>query len=214
MATILPFHDPLSPHIIEQAVACVQRGGVLAIPTDSYYALAVGVFQPAALEHVLAIKGHREHKPFPVLIGDPSQLSQLVDDVPEIAKKLIQQFWPGLLTLVLQAKPHLFPLIISEQDTIGVRQPNDLRLYELLNQAGPLTGTSANHTGQPPAQSAKEVIEQLGPQIDLILDGGLTPGGQPSTVLQVGREIRILRAGAIPTHALQKAIGASRKILL
>jgi len=83
-----------------------------------------------------------------------------------------------------------------------------------LNQAGPLTGTSANHTGQPPAQSAKEVIEQLGPQIDLILDGGLTPGGQPSTVLQVGREIRILRAGAIPTHALQKAIGASRKILL
>ena len=71
MATILPFHFPPSPHSINQAVDCVQAGGVLAVPTDSYYALAVGIFQPAALERLLAIKGKRGHKPFPVLIGFP-----------------------------------------------------------------------------------------------------------------------------------------------
>ena len=100
MASVLPFNSPPSPHIIEQAVVCIQAGGVLSVPTDSYYALAVGAFQAVALEQLLAIKGDREEKPFPVLIGDISQLGQLVDDVPELAKKLMQQFLPGLLTLV------------------------------------------------------------------------------------------------------------------
>jgi len=214
MALILPFNFPPSPQIIEQAVVCIQAGGVMSVPTDSYYALAVGAFQPTALEQLRAIKGHRDHKPFPVLIGDLSQLDQLVDDVPEIAQKLMQQFWPGLLTLVLKAKPHESPVLMSESGTIGVRQPNDSRICELLKQTGPLTGTSANRTGQAPAQSAEKVIQQLGSQIDLILDGGSTPGGLASTVLQVEPELRILRQGAIPTHALQQAVGASSKILL
>lgn len=197
MATILPFHSPPSSNTLEQAVACIQAGGVLAVPTDSYYALAAGVFQPAALERVLQIKGKRDHKPFPVLIGDPSQLDGLVDDVPDIARKLMQQFWPGLLTLVLKATVHLSSVIVSEHGAIGVRQPHDSRLCELLMQAGPFTGTSANYVGQSPAQSAEDVTQHLGPKIDLILDGGLTPGGQPSTVLQVEPELLILRQGAI-----------------
>lgn len=201
MATILPFHSPLSPNTLEQAVACIQAGGVLAVPTDSYYALAAGVFQPAALERVLEVKGKRDDKPFPVLIGDPSQLDRLVDDVPEIARKLMQQFWPGLLTVVLNAKVPLSPVIISEQGAIGIRQPHDSRLCELLMQAGPFTGTSANYVGQSPAQSVEDVMQQFGQNIDLILDGGLTPGGQPSTVLQVEPELRILRHGAIPISA-------------
>jgi L-threonylcarbamoyladenylate synthase len=206
MAVILPFNFPPSPQIIEQALACVQAGGVLAVPTDSFYALAVGIFQPAALEQLLAIKGDRDHKPFPVLIGDPSQLDQLAQHVPEIAKKLMQQFWPGLLTLVLNAQVHLPPVLISEQGTVGVRQPNDSRECELLKQTGPLTGTSANRTGQSPAQSVEEVIQQLGSEIDLILDGGSTPGGQPSTVLQVEPEFRILRQGAIPSSAIYEVL--------
>ena len=203
MATVLHFHSPPSPETIEQAVACVQAGGVLAVPTDSYYALAAGVFQPAALERLLSIKAHRDHKPFPVLVGEISQLNQLVANVPEIAKKLIQQFWPGLLTLVLKANPHLSPVIISEQSTIGVRQPNDSRLCELLKQAGPLTGTSANLTGQPPAQFANEVMQQLGSQIDLILDGGPTPGGQPSTVVQVEPALRTAGEAASRSYRRQ-----------
>ena len=205
MAIILPFNFPPSPQIIEQAVVCVQAGGVLAVPTDSFYALAVGIFQPAALERVLAIKGDRNHRPFPVLIGDPSQLDQLVDEVPELAKKLRQQFWPGLLTLVLNAQVNLSPVVTSEQGTVGVRQPNDSRVCELLMQTGPLTGTSANRTGQPPAQSVEVVIRQLRSEIDLILDGGPTPGGQPSTVLQVEPDLRILRQGAISQQTLEQA---------
>jgi len=206
MPTILPFHSPPSSHTIEQAVACIQAGGVLAVPTDSFYALAVGVFQPAALKRLLAIKGDRDHKPFPVLISDPSQLDQVADDPPELAEKLMQQFWPGLLTLLLKAKPYILPVLKGEAGTIGVRQPDDSRVCELLNQTGPLTGTSANRTGQSPAQSVEEVIQQLGSEIDLILDGGPTPGGQASTVLQVEPDLRILRQGAISQQTLEQAL--------
>jgi L-threonylcarbamoyladenylate synthase len=183
---------------MEQAVACIQSGGVLAVPTDSYYALAVGAFQPTALKRLQAIKGDRDNKPFPLLIGDTSQLDHLVDKVPEIAKTLMQQFWPGLLTLVLKATTPLSPTLMSEQGTIGVRQPNDSRICEFLKQTGPLTGTSANRSGQPPAQSVEEVMQQLESDIDLVLDGGQTPGGQPSTVLQVEPELRLIRQGEIP----------------
>jgi len=207
MAVILPFHIPLSPQVIEQAVGCIQSGGILAIPTDSFYALAVGVFHQTALERLLTVKGHRDHKPFPVLMADPSQLEQLVDELPEIGEKLIQEFWPGLLTLVLKAKPKMSPVLMSEQGTIGLRQPNDPRVCQLLKQTGPLTGTSANRTGHPPAQSVEEVIQQVGSAIDLILDGGPTPGGQPSTVLQVEPTLHIIRQGAISRRAIQNILG-------
>jgi len=155
----------------------------------------------------VASKNNREHKPFPVLIGDPSQLNQLVDEVPEIAKKLMQNFWPGLLTLVLKANPHLSPVIISEQGSIGVRQPNDSRVCELLKQTGPLTGTSANRTGHPPLKTVEDVMQYIGSEIDLILDGGFTPGGQPSTVFQVEPELHIIRQGAIPNSVLYQILG-------
>jgi L-threonylcarbamoyladenylate synthase len=208
MAKVLPFHYPLSSPVIEQAVECVQSGGVLAIPTDSFYALAVGVFHQSALERLLAIKGGRENNPFPVLIGHPSQLAGLTEGIPDIARKLIAEFWPGLLTLVLQAQSTLSPILTGGQGTIGVRQPNDSRVCELLKHTGPLTGTSANRTGQPPAQSGEDVMKQLGSAVDLIVDGGLTPGGQPSTVLQLVGDIRILRQGAISRDRLQQVLSA------
>ena len=180
----------------------------MAVPTDSFYGLAVNPFDQVALERLMHIKGERSHKPFPVLIGDPSQLDQLVTHIPQIASALMQQFWPGLLTLVLKAQEHLSPALTGENGTIGVRQPNDARLCELLKQAGPVTGTSANRTGQSPAQSAEEVMKHLGAEINLILDGGLTPGGQPSTVLQVEPKLRIIRQGAISLDRLQQILSA------
>ncbi len=207
MATVLPFHSLPSPQTIQQAIACLQGGGVLAIPTDSYYALAVGAFQPAALRRLQAIKAERDHKPFPVLINDPSELDQVVDDIPEVAEKLIKQFWPGLLTIVVKAKSYVLPVLKSESGNIGVRQPHDSRICELLTQAGPLTGTSANRAGQSPAQSAEVVMQQIGSEVDLILDGGQTPGGQPSTVLELEPQLRIIRQGAIPLSALQDVLG-------
>ena len=213
MAIILPFNVPPSPQIIEQALACVQAGGVIAVPTDSFYALAVGIFQPAALEQLLAIKGDRAHKPFPVLIGDPSQLDQLVDEVPELAKKLRRKFWPGLLTLVLKAKANLPPVLTSEQGTVGVRQPNYSQLCNLLICTGPLTGTSANRMGQSPAITAEDVHRHLGDEVALILDGGPTAGGQPSTVLQVEPELRIIRQGAISRSAIHEVLGTETTLM-
>ncbi len=207
MALILPFNFPPSLQIMEQVESCVQDGGVLAVPTDSFYALAVGVFQPTALKRLLAIKGDRDHKPFPVLIGDPSQLEPLIEDVPEIATRLITQFWPGLLTLVLLAKPHVASELTNELGAIGLRQPNDFRVCALLKHTGPLTGTSANRSGYPPAQSAEEVRQQVGSEVDLILDGGPTPGGQPSTVLQVQPAPHIIRQGKIALTAIQNVLG-------
>ena len=208
MATVLHLNSTPSPQLIHHVAQCLKDGGVIAVPTDSFYALAVSPFNHIALERLMHIKGERSHKPFPVLIGDPSQLDQLVTHIPQIARTLMQQFWPGLLTLVLNAQAHLSPVVTGENGTIGVRQPNDARLCELLKQTGPVTGTSANRSGQPPAQSAEEVMKHLGSEINLILDGGPTPGGQPSTVIQLVEDIRILRQGAISRSALQFVIGS------
>ena len=100
----------------------------------------------------------------------------------------------------------LSSILTGGQGTIGVRQPNDPRVLELLNRSGPLTGTSANRTGEKPAQTAEEVARQIGDEIDLILDGGTTPGGQPSTVLQLKPELRILREGAIFPGQIQSIL--------
>ncbi len=206
MAKILPFSNPPSPDVLKEAVACIQDGGVVAIPTDSFYALAAGAFNPGALRRVQAIKGPRDHNPFPILVSDPEDLDQVAAEVPPIAEKFIQQFWPGLLTLVLKAKPYVLPVLKSESGNVGVRQPKDSRVCKFLEQTGPLTGTSANHAGNAPAQSAEVVLQLLGSEIDLILDGGETPGGEPSTVIEVEPELRILRQGAISQEALEKAL--------
>lgn len=209
MATVLPLYSPPSPDLIHQVAQCLQEGGVIAVPTDSFYGLAVNPFNQAALERLMHIKGERSYKPFPVLIGDPSQLVRLTEIIPDVAQALIKEFWPGLLTLVLQARSTLSPILTGGQGTIGVRQPNDPRVCELLKHTGPLTGTSANRSGQPPAQCTEDVIQQLGAVIDLIVDGGSTPGGQPSTVLQLVGEVRILRQGAIPRDRLQQVLSAN-----
>jgi L-threonylcarbamoyladenylate synthase len=206
LAKILPFTGQPSPHVIQQVVDCVKANGVLALPTDSFYAMAVGVSQESALERLLRIKGGREGNPIPVLVGDPSQLEQLTDQISDIAWTLIGEFWPGLLTLVLPARQELSSILTGGQPTIGVRQPNDPRVCELLKHTGPLTGTSANRSGQPPAQSAEEVMTHLGSDIDLILDGGPSPGGQPSTVLQLVVEPRIIRQGAISRDRLYQKL--------
>lgn len=208
MATVLQLNSTPSSQLIHQIVQCLQGGGIVTVPTDSFYALAVSPFNAMALERLMHIKGERNHKPFPVLVGDSSQLDQLTEMIPDVARTLMGEFWPGLLTLVLQARSTLSPILTGGQGTIGVRQPNDPRVCELLKHTGPLTGTSANRTGQSPAQTAAEVIQQLGSVIDLIVDGGPTPGGQPSTVLQVEPELRIIRQGAISREQLQEVLAA------
>jgi L-threonylcarbamoyladenylate synthase len=209
VATVLQLNSLLSPQQIHRVALCLQDGGVVAVPTDSFYALAVSPFNEMALERLIHIKGERSHKPFPVLVGDPSQLDWLTEVIPDVARTLIKEFWPGLLTLILQARSTLSPTLTGGQGTIGIRQPNDPRVCELLKHTGPITGTSANRSGQSPALSAEDVNQQLGAVVDLIVDGGPAPGGQPSTVLQVEPAIRIIRQGAISRDRLQQILSAS-----
>ncbi|WP_447962995.1 L-threonylcarbamoyladenylate synthase [Nitrospira sp. Ecomares 2.1] len=206
MATVLELNSAPSPQQIHHLAQCLQDGGVVAVPTDSFYALAASPFNEMALERLMHIKGERNHKPFPVLVGDPSQLDWLTEVIPDVARILMKEFWPGLLTLIFQARSTLSPILTGGQGTIGIRQPNDPRVCELMTHIGPLTGTSANRSGQPPAESVGDVMEQLGSVVDVIVDGGPTPGGQPSTVLQVVPEARILREGAISRLKLQEVL--------
>ncbi|WNM62010.1 L-threonylcarbamoyladenylate synthase [Candidatus Nitrospira neomarina] len=211
MATVLQLNSPPQPQLIHQVAQCLQEGGVVAVPTDSFYALSVSPFNEMALKRLMDIKGERSHKPFPVLVGDPSQLDWLTEVIPDVARTLMKEFWPGLLTLILQARPTLSPILTGGQGTIGVRQPNDPRVCELMTHIGPLTGTSANRSGQPPAQSAGDVMEHLGAVVDVVVDGGPAPGGQPSTVLQILPELCILRQGAISRLKLQEVLDRNEK---
>ena len=207
MATLSLLSSPLSSQLVQQVSQTLQRGGVVVVPTDSFYALAVCPFNDMALDRLVRIKQERNSKPFPVLIGNRSQLGQLALEVPDLGESLMDKFWPGLLTLVFQARPDLPEALTGSTTTIGIRQPGNPLLCQLLSEIGPITGTSANRAGCQPLFVPTEVTHQLGSQVDLILDGGPTPGELPSTVLSLAGKIRILREGAIPIAAFHSIFG-------
>jgi L-threonylcarbamoyladenylate synthase len=197
MPTVIPFHTDLSPEAYAALAALIAADGVAAVPTESSYALAVSPFRDDALAALFRTKRRPDGKPILVLIGDPAQMQPLVDTIPPAAELLMRSFWPGPLTIVFPSRPSLPARLTAETGTIGIRLPAVPRLRRLLAQIGPLTGTSANRSDQPPLCTADAVSVALGPDVDLILDGGPTPGGIPSTVIDARSPIRILREGAV-----------------
>jgi L-threonylcarbamoyladenylate synthase len=169
----------------------------VAFPTDTVYGLGTLAFDgPMALRLYVA-KDRLPEKAIPILIADRSDLERVAMDVPTIAYRLMDRFWPGALTLVVPKLPGV-PLEVSASETVAVRIP-DLELTRaLMRLTGPLAVTSANRSAGPNPRTAQEVLSQLAGRVDAIVDGGLTPGGVPSTVLDCTQAIpRILRAGAI-----------------
>ena len=213
MAKVLQVPHDFSPSHLHEATECIKRGGVLAVATESFYALAGSALNQDAVERVASLKGARSHKPILVLIGHPNKLSSLVPFFPPGTECLIQKFWPGPVTLVLPACSHLPSALTCQTETIGVRQPGDSRLLTLLCATGPLTGTSANHSGDSPAQTADDVKREFGQELDLILDTGPAPGGMPSTIVNLVGEIRIIREGPIDSTTLQRALSDVRLTL-
>lgn len=203
MAKILPFSDRLYPSFIEEVRECVWQGGVLAVATESFYALAASAQSPFAVNRVAALKGRTSDKPLLVLIGDRGQLDSLVTETPEWSVPLLDHFWPGPLTCIFLARPNLPEPLTCGTGTIGVRCPGDERLSSLLQLTGPLTGTSANRTGFPPLSTSQAVLEEFGEEIDLILDGGSSPGGLPSTIFNLVERPRLVREGPIEFDSLQ-----------
>jgi len=182
---------------------------LVAFPTDTYYALGAAAGNAAAVDRIIAAKRRPPQEAMPVLIADRSQWQTLASDIPPIALRLADRFWPGPLTIVCRRSLHLPPALTGGGDTIGIRLPKAPVAIGLCRALGmPVVGTSANTHGMPAPTTATQVALDLGPAVDLILDGGRTPLGRPSTVIDVTRTPpALIRAGAISLEALKEVLG-------
>ena len=196
----------VSQREIKKGVKILQKGGVIAFPTDTVYGLGADDFNPTAVERIYEIKNRPKYQQFPLLIADVKQLDTLAEPIPEIAWFLARRFWPGGLTLVL-SKTDSVPAYLASGPTIAVRIPNHPVCQVLIQHLGnPIIGTSANTSGQPAALTAEEVGQQLGGRIDLIINGGQCPGGKESTIVDITHAPPvILRQGIIPSQEIDKA---------
>jgi L-threonylcarbamoyladenylate synthase len=191
-----------SPDAIKQALDVLRTGGLVAFPTDTVYGVGALAFNGKAVESIYIVKDRLIEKAIPVLIGEESDLEKVGMDIPDIAYKLATRFWPGPLTVLVPKMPTL-PESVSATDTVGVRIPDHGIARSLLRAAGPMAVTSANISGQQSPSTAEEVFAQLSGRIELIIDGGKTPGGVPSTLVDcTGKEIKILRDGPIALEDL------------
>jgi L-threonylcarbamoyladenylate synthase len=195
--------------VIQSAREVILSGGLIAYPTDTVYGLSASPFHAAAIEKIFSAKGRGFNKAVAILVGDMEQLPLVTTGFTESAKVLAKKFWPGALTLVVPIAPGL-PGVISPYGTIGIRMPDHPFALTLLHALGPLATTSANISGQPDAINAAQVLEQLAGRVDLILDGGASPGGVPSTVVDCCQpQIRILRQGAISLIEIENALDSA-----
>jgi L-threonylcarbamoyladenylate synthase len=198
-----------SPEAIPVALEVLRNGGLVAFPTDTVYGVGALAFDGRAIESIYAAKDRPMEKAIPVLIGDIADLERVGMDIPESARKLAARFWPGPLTVLVPRRPDL-PEAVSATATVGVRVPDHEVARALLREAGPMAVTSANISGAQSPITAQEVQEQLGGRIRLILDGGSTPGGVPSTLVDCTTpELRLLREGPLSLEELISALGHS-----
>ena len=206
MAKILPVPADPSPSFFVPIADLVRRGGLLAVGTESSYALSASVSNPTALDRVIDAKERPSGKPLLVLIGEQNQLDTLAGSVPSWFHVMINEFWPGPLTVIVPAQHGLSPVLTAGTGTIGIREPAPAFLRALLRHTGPLTGTSANRSGQAPCLTADEVEASLGHAVDLILDTGPAPGNPPSTLLSVVDEPAVLRKGPVSVKEIRRVL--------
>lgn len=193
---------------IRQACEVLRRGGLVAFPTDTLYALGASALDPAAIERVLTVKGRHHGKPLSVLVPSVEAAAALATDLPQAVRGLMLHFWPGPLTVVVKASPALPAVLRAAAGTVGLRMPAGPVAQAVLTAfAGPVIGTSANKSGGADPPDARTVQKTLGGQIDLILDGGRVPLGVPSTVIDCTvQPARLLREGAIARAKLEAKI--------
>jgi tRNA threonylcarbamoyl adenosine modification protein (Sua5/YciO/YrdC/YwlC family) len=194
---------------MEECLARLRRGEILAGPTDTIYGLFCDPFCSEALERLLSLKGQRHSKPIPLLVADRGQARRLTTSIPSLAEKLMEAFWPGALTIVLPAARTLPEAVTGGSETVGLRQPATPYLLGIMEAlGGPLTGTSANRSHEPPATTALEVLVALGPMVDAVVDGGVAARREGSTVVEVTEEgYRVLRTGVIGAESLARVLG-------
>lgn len=194
--------------VLEEAVAVIKQGGIVALPTETYYGLAADPFNEKALKRIFELKKRPFNKAILTLVGTREDISCLSDRIEPVYTPVMDYFWPGPVTLLFQAKAGLSPLLTGDTGTIGVRISSHPVAREICERVGqPITATSANLSGKEAAISAQEVFNQLGAGIDLIVDGGSTSGGKGSTIVDLeGVSLKLVRSGAIPFDTLLEIV--------
>ena len=192
---------------IVEAATSVRKGDLVVMPTDTVYGLAADAFSPPAVAGLLAAKGRGRQMPPPVLVGTVRAATALVEGLNEFGKDLLEEFWPGGLTLVLRANRNLLWDLGDTKGTVAVRMPLNELALDLLKETGPLAVSSANRSGAPPATTAAAAEEQLGDAVAVYLDGGPCPGDVPSTIVDLTGPIpRLLRPGVISVERLRQVV--------
>jgi len=196
------------PGAIQTALAVLRRGGLVAFPTDTVYGVGALAFDASAVERVYTAKGRDTAKALPILMANIGSASRVAEPLSAGTRTLANAFWPGPLTLVVR-KLASVPEAVSQGNTIGLRVPDHPVALALLRESGPLAVTSANPSGGAESLSADEVVSGLGGKIDLVLDGGETPGGRPSTVIDCTvMPPALIREGPISLDAILMILGA------
>ena len=188
-----------------EAVECLKSGGIIAIPTDTVYGLAADPFNPDAVQRLYTVKGRPDGKPIPLVLSSVTDIQRVAQNLPGFFFHLTERFWPGGLTIVIEARD-LLPVLTAGGNTVGVRIPDNPLLLQILRAfGGPAAITSANLSGEPPATSPEEIGEELASRIDMIVDGGKTPGPIPSTVYDISVSPPVIRRhGVISEETLAK----------
>ena len=194
MMIVLPFHRGRDlAAVVPRVKRCLAEAGVVLVPTETFYGLAGDPYSEEAVCRILDLKDRPRDMPLPVLAADWTQVDRLTD-VPEAWRRHLETVWPGPITAVLPVRQ---ALPVSTGGPVAIRIPGHAMLRRLLGETGPLTGTSANHHGDRPTVDVPDALRSLAGDPDLVLDGGTTPGGQPSTLVDLtGVGVRILRQGA------------------
>ena len=195
------------------AAQCLKSGGIIAIPTDTVYGLGADPFSAEAVQKLYTLKGRPDGKPIPLILSSVADVHRIAQNLSSYFFHLTDRFWPGGLTIIVEAKD-LLPVLTSGGHTVGVRIPDNPLLLKILQTfGGPAAITSANLSGESPATSVQEIGEELASKIDMIVDGGKTPGPIPSTVYDLSVSPPLVRRhGVISEETLAKEYACYNKL--
>ncbi len=203
--------DNPEPELIKKAASVIRSGGIVVFPARCLYGLAADAFNETAVQKVFEIKGRTEKKPLLVLADSHLMISCIVKDITPMAQKIMKSFWPGLVTIILEANDSLCDNLTAGTGKIGVRKPGHPVALALVKAVGgPVTGTSANPSGASGCYDITDIDPEIAEKVDLILDAGTLKGGTGSTVVDVTGEVPvIIREGEVSGNEILAASGAS-----
>jgi L-threonylcarbamoyladenylate synthase len=206
------FVDPAAPQrdALQEAAKWIRNGGLVALPTDTLYGLAADPFRADAVARIFTVKGRDAGRGIPLIAADREQIANHLGVLPPIGERLADRFWPGPLTMLILAPRALAPAVTGGTGRVGVRVPaHDIARAICQGVSRPITATSANRSGEPAAATADQVERSLGDDVDVLIDAGAAPGGQPSTIVDVtGAAPLLVRAGAVSWDRIQACLSA------